>query len=237
MNLIICGDSHVVALGDALAQTRFFARSHKVKVGKLFSFPRALSAPLHSEVGGRITFNHRKINREFIKINEQEHFDRANTYVLSCLFTTTILIRSSHWATHLPARSMRSGRQPVSDGVMAAIVLDHFRNGLALAQDLHAAGCTVMALESPPPRADDPSLGRYVTPLEALTIDTLAREIMLGKLADLGIDVVRCPEIARDPETGFLARDFYAERPSDYHHANAKIGGLFLENINLRLGE
>lgn len=230
MKLVICGDSHVVKIENALHDHRNeIATSFpgEIRVGKLFSFPKTLNS-FFEEREDDILFTKGDAKRSFGKLTGTGSFSRNSIYLLSLFFTTTILIRSSRWGTHLPTRVCRPGFHPVSDAVMEAIVLDHFGQGIAFATALLQRGIPIMALESPPPRGDDPALRRYVKPAEALEIDRVARLVMKAKLRAMNVPVVEMPAFAADPTSGFLAPRYHAERPGDYHHANSALGLVML---------
>jgi len=232
MKLVICGDSHVVKLKAALNEKpESFSGQFpgEVKIGKLFSCPRILS-PFFTEEGEHIWFTRKEIGASFRALAGAQDFDTETIYLLSMFFTNTILIRSSHWSTHLPSRVARPGRRAVSDAVMEAIVLEHFAHGIAFAEALSRRGVKVMALESPPPRKDDPALHRYLRPDDALEIDRLARLAMGRALKKLGIPVVAISDSAADPEDGFLAARYHATTHGDFHHANSALGAMLLSD-------
>jgi hypothetical protein len=231
MKLIFCGDSHIVKIEAALNQRAPGIAADfpgEIKAGKLFAFPKALNS-FFVEGDNAVSFSKPALQKSFRDLTGQPNFDPSCVYVLSLFFTNTILLRSSHWATHLPVRVCRDGFQPVSDAVMEAIVLEHFSHPLAFAAALLKHGIRIMALESPPPRRDDPTLSRHVGPADVLEIDCIARKVMKARLCAMGVPILDMPAAASDPADGFLAQAYYAERPGDYHHANAALGAMLLE--------
>jgi hypothetical protein len=227
VKLVFCGDSHIVKIEAALRR-RADGIPEGISAGKLFAFPKVLNS-FFVESDHAVSFGKSGLQKAFRDLTGQSAFDPGSIYVLSLFFTTTVLLRSSHWATHLPVRVCRAGVQPVTDAVMEAIVLEHFSHPLAFAAALLKHGIRFMALDAPPPRRDDPSLLRYIGPADVLEIDRIARKVMRARLEAMGVPILDMPAAATDPAHGFLSPAFFAERPGDYHHANPALGAMLVE--------
>lgn len=228
MTIHVVGDSHVAAYRSGWLEME---DGEDRRPGLTFSWIHicgAMLSPFHGTDGGTVVLKSEEAAKKLCDGTGHAVFRRdVGVYALSMAFTTTVLIRHPQWRIYSPAGD---GKRPLSQGVMAAIVRDHYRHILAFFADLAANGIPAVAVESPPPRADDPAVASGKVPYDRLlAVDRCARTLVKADLAALGIPVAEVPDEAKD--RGFLKPSLCSTTERDYHHANADFGRLMIPRI------
>jgi hypothetical protein len=241
MKLVFLGDSHVRALGSSynllpLDRRRQLLRDggfQSCKFGQLFSFPLVVK-PFFTTKDSVVELNDINARSQLARVTGKEVFDTSDpalVYCLSLAFTTTLLVRDPVWREHCPSVVWaKGGGAAMSEGVMKAIILGHFKWVFEFHAALKSAGMNLISFESPPPRLDDLSIGRGARPEVVLEVDRIARLITATHLSGLGIPIVRAPvECYLGPDrTGFLKAEYAETANGDVHHANSEFGALML---------
>ena len=226
MRLLLGGDSHVVALGNALREAGIGdAPFDGARAEKMFSFPETLKD--FFEVRQNRVELHGALARDAMqRLGGTAHIEPSDDVLVLCLgFTTTKLVRWAVWERIRPWSC--PGRQlPVSDGQIKAMALDHWKYSLAFLKALRDLGVRLVVVEAPPPCDTDPSITERRTPEMLLTVDRLARDAAREALKDFSI-VPTPPEAAHQ---GFL-RPEYRKNLRDHHHAGPSYGRLVLPSI------
>ncbi|WP_426957651.1 hypothetical protein [Muricoccus radiodurans] len=244
MRLALIGDSHVVALGNALTRDRdaLLAGSgvSDAVFGKVFSFPQLLKPFFAVERGGvRLVERGPAGSLERVLGPGLLGPARPEIFGISMAYTTSLLLWSLQWQTHRPWRACPEGFQPVSDGVVRAMAEEHFRHILGFIAALRDQGLRLFAVEAPPPREDHPYVGRTISAEAMLAVDRLARGRVREALDGMGVETVGVPDPAYGgvPGRSFLAAPFRSLAEGDYHHANEAYGALMLPAVLARAAE
>lgn len=236
MKIALFGDSHIVALGNALADLPAPERQFngtQVKVSKSFSFPDALR-PFFQVKDESIAFVSGTTREEMRRTFGSAAIDgsfRDTVLAISMPFTTIRVVRHKTWRTQAP---ISLGANPRLHGVSSAVLYEatvsHYRHILSFFKALKDAGHTVIAVSGPPPRLDDPRVARY-KPDIVLAADSAVRGIMVSELEKIGVPVVLPPEesYVGPNRTGGLREEYYNRR--DRHHANVQYGKLMLLKV------
>jgi len=222
MRLMLTGDSHVVAIGNALAEFELKPPFTEVTAAKMFSFPQTLK-PFYRVEADRIVFDAEPARAAMQAISGGEDLVPSPDVLAMCLgFTTTRFLRSPIWKKVRPW-STPGPQRPLSDAEIRAMADDHFKYSTTFVRDALAIGVRLVIIEAPPPCATDPIMTRGLTPEMVLAIDRLAREATKAALS--GVAIVETPPAAA--YRGFLKRG-YRKSQNDHHHANAAYGALVL---------
>jgi hypothetical protein len=236
MKIALLGDSHIVALGNALAELPAAEREFngtQVKVTKNFSFPDALR-PFFQVKDESIAFTSPTTREEMRRTFGRTAIDssfRDTILAISMPFTTIRVVRHKTWRTQFPiALGARPRLNGVSSAVMYEMTVRHYQHILSFFKALKDAGHTVLAVSGPPPRLDDPRVARY-KPDIVLAADAAVRGIMMSELEKIGVPVVLPPEetYVGPSRTGGLREEYYNMR--DRHHANVRYGKLMLAKV------
>ncbi|MGG5818832.1 hypothetical protein [Falsiroseomonas sp. HW251] len=231
MKLRIVGDSHVVALAAGRRLLPPSAWPQGIPIAKLFSFP-ATRRPFHQAGADGVAFLDEDMGRRLHTVTGDSVMRAGeDVFAISLPFSTSLLLWSATWRTHRPWRRCPDGLQPVSDGAVAAMVLDHFRHALAWLADLRGAGVRFFVMESPPVRQRDIGVKKTGSPEAVIELDRLARDAIDAELGRLGIPVLRAPREAYQgaPRASFLREEL--GEPTDRHHANAAYAALQLPRL------
>lgn len=234
MKLLLTGDSHVVALGRALADGP--ATAAPVAACKLFSFPKTLES-FFQVVDGQVRLTDAEAVKALRAATGMSHFadrDSKMSYGLSMAYTTSIILWSEQWRTHRPWRTCGAHHQPVSNGAIEQITLHHYRHVFAFFEALIEHRVDFFAIEAPPVRRDDKAIGKTISADAILELDRLVRGFVGVRLRALGVHTIAAPAEAIDPGSnghGFLKPAFEERTPGDHHHANRAYGELQLAEI------
>lgn len=235
--LALIGDSHVVSLGQAAESRNRVLRSgsssYRVSASKLFVFRYVLEKFFEVENDEVRLLSPGATEKLQDCLGSPTIRGSENRILgISMPYTTSVILWSSTWKTCRPWRVCAKGYGAVSDAVIAAITLCHFRHVFDFLQALQTVHARFFVVEAPPPRSNDPAAST-----EMLELDRLVRLAVREKLDAMGIDTVSVPEAAYDglPGRSFL-KDCYG-RPSgnDRHHANEEFGALQLDAISTYL--
>lgn len=235
MKLLICGDSHVMALEGAFDRRAGAQRDtdDEVRVRTLFSFPRVLG-PFFSVNRDGLALNHSKARGEVVALTGRATFQAHDdeVYALFLPYTTAAFIRHPVWLnTHAPWRSQVRHRQLVSDQAIQNAIVDHLQFVWPFLSALQELGIRFFVVEAPPQRGDYPRLqNQYPVTLE---LDRLARGFIAEKLDDMGIASLDCPPALYEgaPRQSVMRPEFHASRPGDFVHANDDAGDVYLDAI------
>jgi hypothetical protein len=241
-HLLITGNSHVIALADALAEGRPEDRRAALTDVRVFplgngrfetsTFSR-VGADGH-EAGVQFTVEpyaaslRRHAGRDSIEPVPGERWG----FVL--VNHNARIYRQATWLTHEPASIVAAGRQPVTQGVVRRAAERDHEGVRGFFEHLQTAGVDFFAISAPPPRRDHPAVGWGVRPEVIAHIDRTARQVWSEWLDARGIAMVPPPEGSADAD-GFLlpelaSRRIHKER-RDKHHANADYGAQQLRQI------
>ncbi|GAA4668503.1 hypothetical protein GCM10023226_00570 [Nocardioides nanhaiensis] len=147
--------------------------------------------------------------------------------------------RDPTWRTHAPAALRLPGVEPVSDGLLTALLERDQRGLRALYRDALAAGLQVVALSAPPPRRDHRAITDGTPAAVVAHLDTTAYRLWERWLAAEGVPLVPRPAGTADDE-GFLLPELAARTTPrgtpDHHHANEAYGALALAELARTIG-
>ena len=229
MKFAIIGDSHVSGIRKALAYDDIFGddvKAHSIIADRMFSFPRTLK-PFFGVDGATIRFSEPAATIRCAKLFGRDHLSAATAplLVVSMAYTTTVFVRSGQWRRFRPWSVCGARHRPLSDAVVEAMALGHFEHILGFFAALKAIGVDCLALEAPPPRPDDPYIGRTISAEAVIVVDRIARRAVAKALGGLGVETVPNPvhRYGLDRK-GFLQERFWQKSDRDYHHANADFG-------------
>lgn len=235
MDLVLAGDSHILAFQGALDRMTAAEREglgRRIHVLHLF-LGHENAEPFCALVEDRITF-HREDVRHVLEAFTGRHYmgrgDRAAVWGFSVGLMTTLLVRSETWRRFVPwSIDPGDGRHPLSQGVIDAVARAANRHVREFFSHLAALGIRCFCIAAPPLGASEPALDRGVSVM--LEVDRLARAAMAAELAALGVRVVWPPDqvYAGAPRRSLLRSDLAV--PGDTHHANSTYGRIMLEHI------
>lgn len=240
--VLILGDSHVVALGHALERnpgSQDLPALGRASVRKLFSFPTTLRA-FHRRRDNDVMLTDAGAARELAEVIGAQSIsgDDGRIFVFSIPYTTTILLRNPVWRRFSPWAVCERPRQPLSVAVIEQIVLYHFRYSIQFLTDLSEAGVRCFALHAPPPRRDDPKFGRSIEARVGAVLHATAVQVVQRALQARGvesIDLMSGLAASILSNDGFLPPEFHAADANDFHHANARFGQEMLSAIDARI--
>jgi len=233
MTLIITGDSHVNALregADLLTSEELASWAGRLKIGSLGTGSIALSR-FSKVVSGKVVFDNSRYSRAFLALNVRGFFRTGGVkYGMSFGFHSLPVVASLTWKDVLPwTIASKYGREPVSSGVLTAMMAENNKHMHVFYEQLLAAKIDFFVISAPPLRADHP----IFTELEAEVILEVDREFRKASgdfFAERGIQVVYPPEIVYASK-GILRRDLAKIAPDDTHHGNSEYGRIMLQHI------
>lgn len=241
MKLVVCGDSHSVALARGLVELGDEARSlfpGPVTALKLFSCPQTLQ-PFFEVKDGGIDLQGAGMRDNFRELTGGVLLqpDAETVYALSLGFTTKALYRHACWSTSAPynAPSPR-GKTLISQAAMDEILRDHYQHQLAFLNACRALGVKFLVVGSPGPRLDDKVMRRAEHREVRRFVDQLARDYVARELDAQSIPYVLAPEETfTEPHRGGYLRDEYCSRtPNDFYHANGVYGAIMMRRVAQR---
>jgi hypothetical protein len=240
--LLITGNSHVIALADALAEKQPQGRVTDPIEAKVFPLgngrfetrtfsrvnPDGDGAGVEFTVGPYAASLRRHTDRDAIAPVPGERWG----FVL--VNHNARIYRHATWLTHEPASVAAAGKQPVTQGVVRRAAERDHKGVRAFFKHLQTAGVDFFAISAPPPRRDHPAVGWGVRPEVIAHIDRTARQVWSEWLDAQDIAMVPPPEGSADAE-GFLLPELASQRihkeRRDKHHANAAYGAQQLRQI------
>lgn len=241
MRLSICGDSHVVALGQGLLELGDAAKDifpGPISCLKLFSCPKTLK-PFFDRTGDHITFRGASVRESFAELTGAAALAASpdSVYAFSLAFTTKFLIREDCWLSATPyGHAQVAGKTVLSNNVMASILREHYKHQLRFLADCKRLNLKFLIIGSPPLRSDNPHLKHEEHRITRQHVDAMAREFMKGELERLAVPFVLAPD-GVSSEGGYLRAEYCAVGPRDYYHANGLYGALMVRRVAARAAE
>ncbi len=238
MKIRIVGDSDIVALGRAYQSNESlrekFRNESDVEFSKFFPFPNALKSFWERD-GDEIVV--RKSERG-VRLTDDQDLSRIRpeadvVYVVSMPYRATVNTNSV-WRRFSPWSFPVKGRPLVSDALIERAVKHNASNILGFIGELRQMCNQVIVVESPPIRDDS---GTDETQRSGLTrslyLNALGRAVLDREIADMGLDVVTCPEDSYQgaPRESYIRTEFHSESKSDKYHANVRYGEKQMEKL------
>jgi hypothetical protein len=237
MNLLILGDSHAVALGVGYQNLSAGGAGDapKVRVAKLFSSPMSLES-FHLEAPDRVSLTNPEASTALHQVLGRDHFsilDADKIFAFSLGFTPQVFLSRDDWTRFAP---WNSGGAPakslVSDGVIRAMIVDHFKHVEAFLRSLRRLELRCIAVGAPPLMDRDHWVADAMSSDAVLAVDRLVRATMVDRFAKLDV-----PSVAPPPETfsgegstGFRRPEFKGSGKSG-GHGDAIYGKLMLARV------
>jgi hypothetical protein len=232
MTTYVCGNSHVAALADgagALADLTIFP------LGNGRHEPTAFSR----RAGDSVELVPEQYTRNVERYTGAPVISPGDTWGLLNVNHNVRIYRDDMWHRFRPsALTAADGLTPVSEDLLAAMVLRDQRGVRSFLTQLQDVGVDVFAISAPHPRQDGAAVRRGIPRDVIAHIDREARRLWREWLGGRGIALVEPP-----PETvtadGFLESSYGAgpgpNGGADPHHANAAYGALMLARIRAHL--
>jgi hypothetical protein len=240
MKIWITGNSHVVALADALnSDPELLPNAQAFPIGSGQYTQSSFSAMVSNEVVPTVE----QYQRILMKVTDLPHFDANARWGLVLGSNTTRIIKHMFWSESEPSAVCQKGKRPISTATIETIIDRDQQPVLEFLDQFKTRGIEVFVISCPPFRSDHWSLnrakGKKSTSEEtALYLDRMARARFTSKLEKMNVRFVTPPKDTMT-EKGFL-RPEYCRRDSksgkqDRHHANAEYGVKMLGKIKAEL--
>lgn len=219
MNLFILGDSHTAAIG--MGYQDLFASGAsglpELRVAKLFSSPMSLE-PFHAEAHDRVTLTNPQAAEALQQVLGRDYFsalDSDKVFAFSLGFTPQIFLSRDDWTRFAPWNAGGSpAKSLLSDGVVRAMVVDHFKHVESFIKALRALGLRCIAVCAPPMMDRDHWVAKGMTASAVLGVDRVLQATMIERFAKLGV-----PSVPPPPET------FLGEGGTGFRRPEFKGGG------------
>ena len=240
--LLITGNSHVIALADALSEGQATGRKPESINAKVFPLGNGrfeIDTFSRVETNGDTPGVRFTVETYAASLSHHAGRDRiapveGERWGFVLVNHNARIYRQATWLTHEPASIMTARKQPVTQGLVRRVAERDHRGVRTFFEHLQDAGVDFFAISAPPPRLDHPAVRRGVRREVIAHIDGTARQVWAEWLDDRGIAMVPPPENSTDAD-GFLLPELASRRihmgKRDRHHANAKYGARQLGQI------
>ena len=239
MKLVILGDSHTVTLGlglQLLIEDAALDAADDVRAMKVLSSPLVLD-PFFDASGGEVRFLDEDARAALCDLIGHDRFttgDADTVFAFSLGFAVQILLTWPDWRKFTSWIDDDAGRQLVSNSVIRAMALDHFRHVLEFYREVRALGLPCLAVSAPPLMQGDRWFPADVRPEVLLHFDLMMRSAVSGALARIGVPTVDTPESVHfnADRQSWRRREFGSYKgEADSVHANAEFGRLMVSRI------
>lgn len=238
MNIVIVGDSHVVALQEAWSsiadrETLFPNFSGRLSIGML-AFGAQFLKPFHTLDGDVLKFTNPQMAEQFTKLtgDSEAAIRRGDerSFAFSLGFHGVALFNYKMWERFTVSPSMPQ-KQYVSRAALREMILSLNAQILNFYQDLQSLGVRFTAISAPPlPKTYLD--GKFHPHYEAQEIADLRRsyvDLFAGIMTEKGLAFIPPPDgVMKD---GYLLDHLSAQRQIGDFHANAQYGALLLPKI------
>lgn len=231
MKVRIFGNSHVAALNRGLKTIE--TRSRNISIFPIGSGAYETS-PFSRFSQGRVFFSNKLYADNLKKFTRNWYLSPDIAWGVCMGTHTSRICRDDFWREAEPATICATGKRPVPETTVEAIIESDQRYVKAMLTQMKQAGLAVFVLSCPPLRTSVRNVGTGVRLEVAAYLDAMARRNFVEFLEKEDI-----PFISPPPETitedGFLEERFHQELSAkgtpDAHHANAEYGALMMQRV------
>lgn len=240
MSVYLCGNSHLGALAKGLRelQSQGTAKDLDIVIAP-FGTGAVEVEPFSEATDGGVRLIAEEYRQNLVKRCGSEVMSPDHLWGLCVGTHNSRLYRNALWRRSRPNHLAGERDQPISEGLLAAMIEADQRHVKAFFLQLQQAGVPFFLISAPHPKKGHEKTVERAGLDTMLHIDAEARNSMTSWAAANDIDIITPPEESVG-EDGFL-RDEFEQKISpagrlDAHHANEKYGILMMQKVIAYLG-